>query len=709
MLRLQLLLFPLLLLASGSTFKEPLSERKARALDLFYKNKFAEALAIYERSPELLEKDKEAQFFAGICYYQLNQLAEAEQAFLELLQKNRSPFQEVLFFLAKTYHAQHEFAKAAEYYKSYLKVLDKNAPSRRVALEELRRSSNGISLQYKKIKAFTENLGRLVNTPFDEFAPVVSPNNTEKLYFSSKRIGNSGGLRNSRGLPDEENGSYFSDIYSCNLKRGAWGETRAMSYLINSPQHEVLYDFNSDGTTLIYFQGNQLSNGTILVDTFQKASERTLRSDPFVGPLFGQIGDRAPHFANDSVLVFSSSRPGGYGGFDLYKSTLRYGQWSPPRNLGPEINTAFDEISPFMARDGKTLYFSSNDSYKSIGDFDVFKAVFEEEKRLWTEPENVGLPINSAGEDSYFRLTHDGYSGFFSSSRKNDGYGQRDLYMVIFQEYQEEQTPPYSQPIALPEILPDDAVVVLNTEATKIEPEPEPALAASICFDNSDELLRAEHIQILDKIARLHQSLPETHVVVTAYSNSEKPVAQRLFSAIQYTNAVQEYLLEEGISANSIFCRSADVKELDLMTATGNASTTFKVIINLVDLKTFEIIPLTGLDLQPSQELDYTQLISDKIFYKVQIASVRKPYTKKDFSKYSDPMMEESTVDGYYRFTLGLFDNFDSAYALKKQLLKEGSNGAFVVPYVLGRRLERKEAKRYVDALPDLNNYLSGQ
>ena len=682
-------------LFSQALAQESLASKQARARQLFYDGKYTEALALYEQNTEILTKDKEAVFFAGICHLQLNQLNKAERKLLSLIEKQRVAFPEVLLFLAKTYHIKHDFPAAADNYKSYLKLTDPDNPGRRLVLEDLRRCSNGISYQFKESRASIENLGRNVNTKWDEFAPVVSPNSIEKLYFSSMRRGSTGGLRNNNGLPDERNGYYYSDIYSCTLERGTWTNTQAFDYRINSPKHEVLLDFDNEGSRLIYFKGDNLNTGAIFVDTFQQASNRSLRSDPFTGPVYSQAGDRTPHFANDTMLLFSSDRPGSYGGYDLYISTLRNGQWSPPKNMGPEINSTYDETTPFLARDGKTLYFSSNDSKKSVGQFDIFKTVYDSTTAQWGIPSNVGFPLNSARDDTHFRLTSDGFAAFFASSRK-ESYGMRDIYLAIFEEYQEAQTAPFS----IPEVLPQEA----ETPVAVVQ-EDKKAEAITLYFNDEVELFNAKNTALLSKIIDTQQEFDKASILITGYSNTENNLNERLFEAVENTQKIQNYLAVNGINKNSIFSRSADIKDLNIDQTTTPSRSKFKIIINLIDLEQLKVIPIQGLASEACSELEYTKIITDKVSYKIQIASVKKPYTKKGFSAHPDPMMEKSTVKGYYRCTLGLFDNFESANNFKKKLRSEGNDGAFVVPYILGKRIENKEVKKYIDYVPELKNY----
>ena len=127
-------------------------------------------------------------------------------------------------------------------------------------------------------------------------------------------------------------------------------------------------------------------------------------------------------------MYFSSNREGGFGGRDIYRMVkLPNGEWSEPMNLGPEINGPWDEDSPFIAVDNKTLYFASNGE-KSMGGFDIFISV-RDENNNWSNPINLGTPLNSTGDDLYYTTTMDGLTGYLTSFRK-DGVGEKDIYEI---------------------------------------------------------------------------------------------------------------------------------------------------------------------------------------------------------------------------------------------------------------------------------------
>jgi hypothetical protein len=136
---------------------------------------------------------------------------------------------------------------------------------------------------------------------------------------------------------------------------------------------------------------------------------------------------------NGELLIFSPDRKGGYGGFDLWMSKkLPNGVWGNPINMGPNINTEFDEAFPKFSHDQSFLTFSSN-GLKGLGGYDLFKTKFSEDLKIWTKPKNLGYPINTAYDDNTITFVKNGRYAYKSDIRK-DSHGMRDLYRLTFND-----------------------------------------------------------------------------------------------------------------------------------------------------------------------------------------------------------------------------------------------------------------------------------
>jgi len=267
---------------------------------------------------------------------------------------------------------------------------------------------------YYRVKNLTE-----INTPDAEYSPVF---NNNYLYFTSNR---------DASKIYRATGTGFTDLYRIGSKGANVNlqTLRAMPPIINDPNiNEGSIALSPDGTFVIFAKGNTgKASGNNNVNLFFSR----FRNGDWIEPRPLSVNDpdswnSTPALSPDGLtLYWSSNRPGGYGGDDLYAANLdRRGRWVDIRNLGPEINTPGNENFPYVSEDGK-LYFSS-DGHPGFGKLDLFMANRTGGR---TEIENLGSPMNSEGDDFgifQFDLT----KGFFSSNRKG-GVGDDDIYTFV--------------------------------------------------------------------------------------------------------------------------------------------------------------------------------------------------------------------------------------------------------------------------------------
>lgn len=689
MIRWALFLFVILTGAQAFGQDNP-AETKQLAKELITYDRYEEALTILRNSRELRLYDEEGRFLMALCHYQLNQLDEAESLLKELSDNPRGVFPAVWLYLGKVFHARHQFGEAAQYYKTYLRNIGRDDPARPMIMDELRRCANGLQLQYRSGDAFVENLGPAINTPYDEFGIVPSANFADRIYFSSRRPGNIGGLRNIYGQTDERFGRYYSDIFSAQNQQNVWGNVQPLHYLLNSPRHEMILDFNESGSVMYYYHGNDWSGGMVMVDTFRQEENRILSSDPFLGPVEPTVEQAAPHFIDSRTLIFPSRRPGGYGGFDLYISVKNNdGQWSEPKNLGPTINSAYDETTPFLARDGRTLYFSSNNRDRSIGGYDVFRSLYLAETDRWLLPENLGLPINSAGDDTHFRLSNDGNSAFLTSSRK-DGFGQRDLYIVYFNDFREEQEPPetlagtyYQQFRKAAPVSPsraEDAPRVVD-----LPPDPIP-------FNSQVDFFSPTHRPQLDRLAEMLLKDPSRRLLITVFTNHGSSVSESLYWAVQEASPLIDFLISRGISPSSIALHG-ELAELNDFGIAERA------------VATFDLSGPAGHALAGARG-GSPQAVIHPLSYRLQIATMRGAFTGNFMDALPEPFVEKGIPQPICHYLTGRFPTFADADEQRRVLAAQGIIGQ-VIPYIDGWRATEQEIRQNLNRLPDLNSYLA--
>ena len=259
------------------------------------------------------------------------------------------------------------------------------------------------------------NLGPQINSAHRDYFPAITADN-ETLIFSRNIGGN-------------------EDFFISKKQNKEWSSPVSLSSNINTSQfNEGAQSVSPDGQYL-FFTGCNRPNGLGRCDLYVSHKEGNNWGQPFNlgAPVNTIYWESQPAISPDgNTLYFVSNRPGGIGGYDIWKTQLNEeGEWSAPLNLGPEINTPYDENTPFLHADGKTLYFSS-DGWPGMGNKDIFMSRLDPTGH-WSNPLNMGYPINSFSEESGLIVSPDGTEAFFSSNLK-DGYGDMDIYQFKLPE-----------------------------------------------------------------------------------------------------------------------------------------------------------------------------------------------------------------------------------------------------------------------------------
>ncbi|MEJ7779863.1 MAG: OmpA family protein [Daejeonella sp.] len=257
------------------------------------------------------------------------------------------------------------------------------------------------------------NLGSKINSAQDEYLPVVTADE-ETIIFTRKTSNN-------------------EDFYTSFKNSAQWSAAKSLSPNINTFEfNEGAQCISPDGNYL-FFTGCNRPDGLGRCDIYISKWESTEWSRPFnIGAPVNTSGwESQPSISADGrTLYFVSTRAGGKGGYDIWKSELRSdATWSVPVNLGPEINTAYDEQSPFIHPDDETLYFSSN-GWPGLGNKDLFVSRKKKQQEIssgWDKPQNLGYPINTFGEESGLSISSNGKLAFFASDLKG-GIGGFDIY-----------------------------------------------------------------------------------------------------------------------------------------------------------------------------------------------------------------------------------------------------------------------------------------
>ena len=380
-----------------------------------------------------------ANFEAGHMHIQSIGRDLAVKYFLRIYRQDPNYRFDIEYWVANSYHYGLKFDQALDYYNRYRDRLMKkpNYSGRdKIDLKDVDRRiqecNNGKEFVANPKPYSITNMGREINSEFEDYGPVLNANESETIFTSRRRDDNT-----NENVADDN--KPYEDIYIATRSGGTWQRAKNIGSPINTKYSESTLALSPDGKELYIYRDD--GNGDIYVSVMGgdgKWGEPT--------PLPGIINSSARESsvsisADGSTLYFASERPGGYGASDIYTCTKdSKGEWSRVKNLGPTINTSYEEDGPYIAFDGVTLYFSS-DGHKTMGGLDIYKStLINTDRNEWSEPENIGYPINSPDDDIYFSTSEDGKRWYYSSVRE-DGMGYTDIYVITPSEEKKKEPP----------------------------------------------------------------------------------------------------------------------------------------------------------------------------------------------------------------------------------------------------------------------------
>jgi outer membrane protein OmpA-like peptidoglycan-associated protein len=387
--------------------------------DRFYGIKaYDQALPKFLEAIQAGEKDPLVHYKTGVCYQKSADLSEQLKAipFLEYAFNNGKGLPPNLGYELGLLHQKDEnLSKALEVLNKYRESVKNDKKAVALADEAIESCHNAVTFMSVPRNFKVNHFNSIVNTKFTEYNPVVSADESTMAYTAFRP--NTGKTRTGD--------KFIEEVYISYNTNGSWSEPKVIP---------IAHDYNvgtagisPDGQKMLIFMGGSTDPGglyqiTKAGDSWSKASlvTPTLNTPKF-------LESTASITPDGKTIYFASDRTGGQGGLDIYKTTLQAnGTWTAPQNLGAPVNTKANEDAPFIHPDQKTLFFTS-DGHNTMGGRDIFATKLVGEK--WTNPENMGYPVNTTANDNYFTLIADGTRAYFSSDRKG-GMGGQDIYSL---------------------------------------------------------------------------------------------------------------------------------------------------------------------------------------------------------------------------------------------------------------------------------------
>ncbi len=421
--RLALLLF---ILSMGCIAR---SQDNIRLQEAFYeaeyflmRGDYSDALPYYQGIYSAMPENASIAFRIGICYLNIPGSKNQAIEYLEKASQNVSakyregslrqmeaPY-EALFFLGDAYRINYMFEKAKEVYSIYREtLLPSDIENVMFVDQQIAACNNAPALMASPVKFTVEPVDHILNDSNDNFFPVVSSDGKSIAYMTSMK--------------------FYDAIMISRMIRNEWTDPVNITPQLQSDGDHYISYISSGGDMILLSKDDNV-NSDIWMSRYDGTNWEPARK------LKKEINTKyweAHGFITEdgTTMIFASDRPGGFGGLDLYTANLgKDGEWGTPVNMGPEINTPFNDDRPFLIKNGTVLFFASQGHY-NMGGYDIFRSDMQY-NGLWSKPVNLGYPLNNPDDNIFFCPAEDGKSGYMSLTGRDDGVGKADIYRIRF-------------------------------------------------------------------------------------------------------------------------------------------------------------------------------------------------------------------------------------------------------------------------------------
>jgi outer membrane protein OmpA-like peptidoglycan-associated protein len=519
----------------------------------FLTEEFEEAVFIYL---ELLKADPtnyNLKFLIGACYlsiygkkdlaipYLEDAVPNIVAGYREGSYKERNAPREALFALGRAYHINYQFDKAIEFYEMYRNaMLKKHFADIEYVNNQIKSCELAQAMIDRPIEVRFTALDEEVNRYPRNYNPVFSYNDSVLVYVADQPL--------------------HRAILVTERKSGGWTEPVDISKEIGSDGDCLPTSLSFDGKELYLVQSGPYESD---VYVSRGINGRWSAMEPLNENInTNYFESHACISPGGTKLYFTSDRPGGQGGLDIYVSErTRDGEWQPAVNMGPKVNSFYNEETPFITANGRKLFFSSQ-GHPTMGGFDIF-SVTRLPDGTWSYAQNIGYPVSTTDDDLFFVPRRNGASGYFSTiidtlSENRNIYALQigpdlDLQFQIGMRQAGEEEPE-------PEVEPEDTLYVGTVEVKdsvrRVSPD-EYYMLHSIFFDFDDYSLNKEALDEVGRLLEVMTKNPELGVELTGHTDAKGADEYNIRLSNRRAQAVMDYLVLHGIESSRITVNGA--------------------------------------------------------------------------------------------------------------------------------------------------------
>lgn len=624
---------------------------------------------------------------------------------------------EVLWDRARTKHLLHHWIDAIHLYKRSIPLLKSKDRRRPLVPVLIDQCLNGYAYEQSKDSIPILSPVALVNSMHDEMYAIADELNGT-LFFASNRKPRS----NQSTIKDQ----LFNPYYQYDSR-----PAQSVSFESLSDRVQSWIPTSTDGDAHVLFYSLNGADPFIVTRPFHKNKSATdslqLHGDSLYAmepPIFPELGDRGVQLFGDSIFLFSSSRPGGLGGYDIYYTIRSQHGWSAPQNMGAPLNTPADEIDPCMTINGEHLYFSSNRA-QGFGGFDIYKSSYDLVTG-WSNGVNVGMPINSPADEGGLREAFGGRRIYLHSNR-NGGLGGYDLYYMdvtikstpIAQEDSSVLTPPIA-PHIIDEIIPPEyKEISYNGFDEQLSAKPMRRLSLSPTFyDKGGHIMSEQSKQDLDEWIHYYQSQTglHFHLLVHDIEAIRYELTGVQLHRISTLEQVIHYLTTYGVRLEDIevtyvgnlYPVLAPSDEVLFTGFNNQLARRIDVVLSADVPDDSDFMPSTlGIPVEEwhVNYREYQSLLAD-ISYRIELVdpSMIDRISKKH---YEGLIAEYSPASGSTHFYIAWTTTLDDIMKCYRQIDENLWPELYVIPFYQGHRIEAHDLPTYLKYFSDLKRYLT--
>lgn len=367
------------------------------------------ALGYFERAVKESPQFIDAHMMWAGCQYEIRDWARAEQGFEQVVALDPAYEPRVLYTLALCEQHQDKYDEAVAHVELFLATNPQNASLLRDAKKLAANVRFAAEAVKNPVPFDPKPVGNGINSPADEYLPSLTADAATMIFTRKDGI--------------DEN------FYQSQKKDSVWQKAEPLEG-VNTPQNEGAQNISPDGSWLVFTACNRRGDGSQGgCDLYwsQLKNGAWTKAAPFSSTINSTDWDAQPCISHDGrSILFSSTRPGGQGGEDLWQTDRQPdNKWSVPRNLGPLINSPGKEQTPYLHPDNQTLYFTS-DGHPGMGKNDLYFARRQPDGS-WGQPQNLGYPVNTKASEGTLTVSLDGRTAYFAAD-KHGGQGGVDIY-----------------------------------------------------------------------------------------------------------------------------------------------------------------------------------------------------------------------------------------------------------------------------------------